>query len=111
MSPDALNNGTFSLRYVVNHATCTSACQNITSQLDGMELQVSYSQPGRPAWDPNDPNANPTVPGACRHDGDPFWTDGVQFVFGGDSRVNLQSGQVELCDPPSTNHQEIVLYR
>ena len=110
LSQDALNNGTFSLRYVVNHAACSSACQNVTSQLDGMELQVSYSQPGRPAWDPNDPNANPTVPGACRHDGDPFWTDGVQFVFGGDSRVNLQSGQVELCDQPSTDHQEIVLY-
>jgi hypothetical protein len=111
LTQDALNNGTFSLRYQVDHGTCASACQNITSQLDGMELLVSYSAPGRSAWDPNDPAANPTVPGACRHDGDPFWSDGVQFVFGGDSRVYLQSGQVELCNAPSTQHQEIVLYQ
>ena len=29
----------------------------------------------------------------------------------GDSRVYLQSGQVELCNAPSTTHQEIVLYQ
>ena len=36
-----------SLAIRVTHGTCTSACQNITSQLDGMELLVSYSAPGR----------------------------------------------------------------
>ena len=104
LSPDALNNGTFSLRYQVTHGTCTSTCQNITSQLDGMELLVSYSAPGRLGVGSERPRRRiRSVPGACRHDGDPFWSDGVQFVFGGDSRVYLQSGQVELCDTPSTD--------
>lgn len=38
--------------------------------------------------------------------------DGVQFIFGGDSRINVQAGSVELCaqyDPTQTN-QQIAIY-
>ncbi|HEY7106053.1 MAG TPA: hypothetical protein VH986_06605 [Acidimicrobiia bacterium] len=117
--PAQINNGV-SVKYNIAHCSgsangCTTA--GTIDHLDGIWLDVSYVSNPRLPWDPNDPNANPNVPGACRHDGDPFWTDGVQWVFGGDSRINLKSGQMELCDKPSLRHadpsqdqQEIVLY-
>ena len=82
--------------------------------LDGIWLDVTYTTATRPAWDPTNPatvNAgSPAVPGSCRRDGDAGWTDGVQWIFGGDSRINLKTGALELCDKPSTTQQEIVLY-
>ncbi len=39
-------------------------------------------------WTPGQP---PSLPGACRAPSDPFATDGVQFVFGGDSRMQVGS--------------------
>jgi hypothetical protein len=114
----ALNSGSFALRYQVSHASCSpsSSCTAISSSLDGIQLLVSYTAPARSSWDPADPTTvtatTPSVPGACVHDGDyGFNTNtGVQFVFGGDSHVVLQSGAVELCDSFSSTHQEIVLY-
>jgi hypothetical protein len=61
----------------------------------------SASRPGQP----------PTLPGACRAPGDPFASAGVQFVFGGDSRMQVDpTGRVELCAPPSTSKQQIAVY-
>ena len=115
-NPDKINGGpsvAFAETYVCTAGT--SACASTTTEtLDGIELDVTYSTGARPAWDPTNPasitSSAPVVPGACRHDGDAAWTDGVQFVFGGDSRVNLKSGSFELCDKVSTTQQEIVLY-
>ena len=52
------------------------------------------------------------MPGACIHDGDYGFSanSGVQFVFGGNSHVNLKSGALELCPSFSSTHQEIVMY-
>ena len=114
--PAQINNGV-SLTYRIAH--CSGGCPSTgtIAHLDGIWLDVSYVSNPRLPWDPNDPTANPNVPGACRHDGDPFWSDGAQWVFGGDSRINLKSGQMELCDKPGIRHadpsldqQEIVLY-
>ena len=106
-SPTKLNSPV-SLVYAVP-GTATSAIG-----LDGIWLDVTYTTATRPAWDPTNPatvNAgSPAVPGSCRRDGDAGWTDGVQFVFGGDSHINLKSGAFELCDKPSSTQQEIVLY-
>ncbi len=112
-------NGNTSLKYSVSHCTgttggCTTAAT--TDSVDGIWLDITYTTPGRQAWNPNDPSsitaAAPSVPGACLHEGDSGWNtgDGVQFVFGGDSRVNLKSGKFELCNMPSSSHQEIVVY-
>ena len=76
LDQNALNNGTFTLRYQVTHSTCggSPACANISSSLDGIELQVSYTTSARAAWDPSNPAtvtaSSPAVPGACVHDGD-----------------------------------------
>jgi hypothetical protein len=115
-TPSKINGG-ISLSYAVSHCTgaaggCTAA--STTARLDGVWFDVTYTTGSRQAWNPANPASvtatSPNVPGACRHDADVNWTDGVQFVFGGDSRVNLQSGAFELCDKPSTTQQEIVLY-
>ena len=113
-SPAQINNGV-SLTYSV--ARCGGCTGSTVARLDGAQLDVTYAPNPRLPWDPTNPNANPSVPGACRRDGDPFWTDGVQWVFGGDSHLNILSGQMELCDKPSPvqadpsqNKQEIVLY-
>ena len=115
-SPSKINGG-ISLSYAVTHCTgvangCTTA--STTSRLDGVWLDVTYTTGSRQVWNPANPASitatSPNVPGACRHDADVNWTDGVQFVFGGDSRVDLQSGAFELCDKPSTTQQEVVLY-
>jgi hypothetical protein len=37
-------------------------------------------------------------------------TPGVQFVFGGESRLNVTSGHVELCPTVTTNRQQISIY-
>jgi hypothetical protein len=62
-------------------------------------------------WTPGQP---PTLPGACRAPRDPFASDGVQFVFGGDSRMQVGStgspGRVELCPQPSSDQQQIAVY-
>ena len=117
----ALNNGAFSLRYQVTHGACGGGggqpvCANITSTLDGVQLLVSYTAPARASWDPTNASTvtatSPSVPGACVHDGDYGFNQnsGVQFVFGGNSHVNLKAGSWELCDSFSSTHQEIVMY-
>jgi hypothetical protein len=115
-TPSKINGGV-SLSYSVTHCTgvangCSGA--STTARLDGIWLDVTYTTGSRQAWNPANPASitatSPKVPGACRHDADVNWTDGVQFVFGGDSRVDLQSGAFELCDKPSNTQQEIVLY-
>lgn len=36
--------------------------------------------------------------------------NGVQFIFGGDSQLNVASGGLELCAQPSTTEQQIAIY-
>src|SRR5262249_9237117 len=117
-NPARLTSG-LSVTYSVKHCTTGGACTatNATDKVDGVWLNVLYSTGSRPAWDPTQPatidSGTPVVPGACRHELDPGWTDGVQFVFGGDSNVFLKSGEVELCTHPWTvaqNKQEIAIY-
>jgi hypothetical protein len=114
--PSKINSG-LTVRYSVSHCSGTGggcSATSATDRLDGISVDVTYSTGSRPAWDGNDPDgvdaSTPAVPGGCRHELDPGWTDGVQFVFGGDSHVNLKSGKLELCNQQSTTHQEIVLY-
>jgi len=53
----------------------------------------------------------PPIPGACRTDQDLGATDGVQFIFGGDSTMRVgPTGAVELCAKPSTSDQQIAVY-
>jgi hypothetical protein len=106
--------GSVKIDYAVAKCTAGTCSGSTTAHLDGMWLDVTFTTPPRPVWDPTKTStitaSTPNVPGACRHDGDVGWTDGVQFVIGGDSHINLQSGKFELCDQPSSTKQEIVLY-
>lgn len=58
------------------------------------------------------PGARPVLPypGACKVEGDAAPNDGIQVLFGGDSRVKVSGGKVELCPQPSATAQEIALY-
>ena len=115
-TPNKINAGikvTYNVPHCAGAAPCDATAASL--RLDGMSLDITYTLPGRQAWDPTNPASvtasTPLVPGACFHDGDgAAWTNGAQFVFGGDSRINLRLGKLELCDKPATTHQEIVLY-
>jgi hypothetical protein len=48
--------------------------------------------------------------GCLREPEAPAGTAGVQFVFGGESRMNVQSGHVELCPTVTTDRQQISIY-
>jgi hypothetical protein len=106
--------GSVTIDYAVSKCTAGTCSGSTTAHFDGIWLDVTYTTPPRPVWDPTKTStitaSTPSVPGACRHDGDTNWSDGVQFVVGGDSHINLQSGKFELCDQPSGTKQEIVLY-
>jgi type II secretory pathway pseudopilin PulG len=60
------------------------------------------------AWAGGSPTA---FPGSCAS---PLTTttnnQGVQFVFGGSSRINVAAGKVELCGQYSTNSPALVIY-
>lgn len=58
------------------------------------------------------PGARPVVPypGACKVEGDAAPNHGIQLLFGGDSRMTVSGGKVELCPQPSAAAQEIALY-
>ncbi len=55
------------------------------------------------------PPSNATLPGSCQNPIDTANAQGVQFIFGGDSRVKL-SGTAELCATYRTNRPPIVMY-
>lgn len=64
---------------------------------------------GKPkGWTPA--GGNPTIPGACVSPLDAAANGGVQFVFGGDSRIEVTAGNVELCGRYSVSEPPIVLY-
>jgi hypothetical protein len=62
-------------------------------------------------WSPSDANPTFTMPGACVS---PLTTQtagsGVQFVFGGDSRMSVGPGNVELCGQWSASRPPITVY-
>jgi hypothetical protein len=49
-------------------------------------------------------------PGGCKVDTDSGTKDGVQLIFGSDSRVNMSAGTMELCPQPAVAAQEISIY-
>ncbi|HVA09598.1 MAG TPA: hypothetical protein VNG12_22960 [Acidimicrobiales bacterium] len=62
-------------------------------------------------WDPKTAGSVPPPSHACKQEHDPLPTDGVQFLFGGDTRVDLgAAGHLELCAEPSATAQEIAVY-
>jgi hypothetical protein len=62
-------------------------------------------------WDPTVAGSVPTLPGACKTELDLAPNSGVQFVFGGDSRLAVSStGKLEVCAQPSANQQQIAIY-
>jgi hypothetical protein len=63
-------------------------------------------------WDPMNPSSlPPSLPGACRTEDQLPPNAGVQFIFGGDSQLQVAaSGRVELCAQPSRNRQQIAIY-
>ena len=64
-------------------------------------------------WNPASPTVpSIRVPGGCKADGDgPVGSfGGVQIVAGGDTRLDLKKGRVELCATPSTTDQQLALF-
>ncbi|WP_254896657.1 hypothetical protein [Amycolatopsis sp. Hca4] len=50
------------------------------------------------------------IPGACDNPIDDPKASGVQFVFGGDSRLAVKAGQVEICGTYSADRPPVALY-
>jgi len=51
-----------------------------------------------------------TIPGACDNPIEDAKATGVQFVFGGDSRLAVKAGQAEICGTYSANRPPVALY-
>lgn len=60
-------------------------------------------------WVAATPKPSVSFPGACKT-ADDGGTDGVQFIFGGDSRVYVNDAQFELCAKPTASEQQIAIY-
>lgn len=56
------------------------------------------------------PPATPAIPGACDNPIKDAGAQGVQFVFGGDSQMQLAAGQVEICGTYSASKPPIAVY-
>lgn len=56
------------------------------------------------------PTASASIPGACDNPIDDAKAVGVQFVFGGDSRLAVKAGQVEICGTYSGTKPPVALY-
>ena len=59
-------------------------------------------------WTPD--ASSPTVPGSCVSPIDATTSYGVQFVFGGDSRLSLKAGAAELCGQYSSSTPPVTVY-
>lgn len=59
-------------------------------------------------WVPD--SATPVVPGSCVSPLRATANNGVQFVFGGDSRLYLKAGSMELCGQYSSTAPPVALY-
>jgi len=59
-------------------------------------------------WTPD--VSTPTVPGSCVSPLNTTTSNGVEFVFGGDSRMALKSGAAELCGQYSTTTPPVTVY-
>ena len=60
-------------------------------------------------WSPSDPSPSVPVPGGCYSPLD-VAKDGVQFMFGNDSRLAVRAGKVEVCAQPSATTVPVALY-
>ena len=61
-------------------------------------------------WDPQAPGRPTlTLPGSCKTEADGP-VDGVQFVVGGASHLQIDRGRVELCAEPNPADQSIAMY-
>jgi hypothetical protein len=80
---------------------------------------------GSRVWTINDANAEiiggtplgwtpdvsvPNVPGACLSPLNSITNKGVEFVFGGDSRLRLTAGSMELCGQYASNAPPVAIY-
>lgn len=59
-------------------------------------------------WTPD--SSTPTVPGSCVSPISATTSNGVQFVFGGDSRLSLKAGAAELCGQYSASTPPVTVY-
>lgn len=93
----------------------TSTVWNVT----GKDTQLVGGTPAR--WSTPTPTAGgprPTVPfptaasplGGCRTSAESPTVPGVQFAFGGTSRLSITGAKVELCATGSSSAQQIALY-
>jgi len=50
------------------------------------------------------------LPGACKTSSDPAPNHGVQLIFGGNSRLDLREGAMEVCAESNDDEQAIAIY-
>ncbi|GAB2822038.1 hypothetical protein [Lentzea nigeriaca] len=65
---------------------------------------------GTPSAPSGVPPVNVQIPGACDNPIDGVNAGGVQFIFGGDSRLAVKSGQAEICGTYSTSRPPVAVY-
>lgn len=104
------------------------SCANKVFHFQPGTYYFDFANAGTHAWTINDATANVVggeakgwstgdaskaspfpFPGGCKTNADGA-TTGVQFVFGGDSRMSITAGSVELCPAPSASAQQIAIY-
>lgn len=78
-----------------------------TLDFDGRTVVAGTPAPTN--FDPNTAGSGPSLPGACKVDGDLPPYDGTEFIFGGDTTMNTGDGDVEICPTVSFTTQQISL--
>lgn len=97
----------FDFNFSSTGSTCDSDANLCTWHIDDAAVNVVGGNPR--GWDPvpGPLSERPIIdlPGGCRND-----DDGVQLVFGGQSRVAQTAGKVDLCPRPGRALPPITLY-
>jgi hypothetical protein len=65
---------------------------------------------GTPSGGVAQPPVNPTLPGACVSPITSTTAVGVQFIFGGDSRLQVDAGKAEICASYHSDRPPIAVY-
>jgi len=65
---------------------------------------------GTPSGGAAQPPVNPTLPGACVSPITSTTAVGVQFIFGGDSRLQVDAGKAEICASYHSDRPPIAVY-
>ncbi|MDX6229602.1 MAG: hypothetical protein QOI76_2992 [Frankiales bacterium] len=91
--------------YYMNFADASDTWNLSDATTDVVAGTLTFALPAsRPSSVPF-PSGNGSTASGCD-----ITKDGVIFIFGGDSRMNITGSKVQLCAPPNAGHQQVAVW-